>query len=179
MAARAAASRCRVRHSRSLVCRSTWIAITKELRPTFYSASMVWPTQYVLFSNRSWSKGNRDEKSSWNFSRRESAVARICYRGDGPTADGRRCNQAAESYAGTGRRAAAARRECLVYGFGELRRGEREGRSVFGGFHHRGRANACGRQSHYQSQHGFAFSRQRRPHAPRADVERTGHLRWR
>src|SRR5215510_14544299 len=55
MAARSYALSCRVQHLLISVCRSTWIATTKKLRPTFYSASMVWPTLYDLFSNRSWS----------------------------------------------------------------------------------------------------------------------------
>src|SRR6185503_1222855 len=55
MADRSCALNCHAPPSRILVCRSIWIAITRKLRPTFYSASMVWPTLYVLFSNRSWS----------------------------------------------------------------------------------------------------------------------------
>src|SRR5215216_4145483 len=52
MADRSCALSCRVQRSLILGCRSTWIATTRKLRPTFYSASMVWPTLYVLFSNR-------------------------------------------------------------------------------------------------------------------------------
>src|SRR5262245_59894346 len=53
MADRSCVLNCHAPHSPTLVCRSTWIATTRKLRPTFYSASMVWPTLYVLFSNRS------------------------------------------------------------------------------------------------------------------------------
>src|ERR1043166_3142081 len=53
MADRSCALSYRVPRSQTSVCRSTWIATTKKLRPMFYWVSMVWPTQYVLFSNRS------------------------------------------------------------------------------------------------------------------------------
>src|SRR5690348_3972072 len=137
MADRSCALSYRVPRSRTLVCRSTWIATTKKLRPTFYWASMVWPTQYVSFSNRSRSieRESENEKSIRIYRRSESADVGIRHDGVCSTADGGRCNQAANR-SRTRRRTSAARQKHFLYGFGKLWRKDGQGRSVFGGIRH-------------------------------------------